>query len=146
MWFCCKDRRCKATISVRKDTNELVGETLPQHNHGNGLMMTKLKTIEKEVIEKYGAVNQLESFNMTFKNMAGKKPNVWSKLSLVKSQEADTRRSFLSNAVGKDLCDNTGRRQKTKDSKERIKWLIDHFSSTPDQEYILTMAHEIMKN
>ena len=96
-WFRCKDRKCKATISVRKTQTNW---SVPQHNHGNGLMMSKVKTIEKDVIEKYAAVNQLDSFNKTFKSMTGKKPNVVSMLSLVKSQEAE------SNAVGRDLCDN----------------------------------------
>jgi len=90
--------------------------------------------------------NQLESYNRTFNNLAGNKPNVWSMLSLVKSQEADTRRCFLSNAVGRDLTSNSGRRQASKDAKERIKWLIDHFRTTPEKEYILTMAHELMKS
>ena len=32
-WFRCKDRKCKATETTRKSTNELVGQSLPQHNH-----------------------------------------------------------------------------------------------------------------
>ena len=57
-------------------------------------------------------------------------------LSLVKSQEADTRRCFLSNAVVRDLTANNGRRQATKGAKEQIKWLIDHFRTMPEKEYI----------
>ena len=66
-WFRCKDRKCKATLTTRKGTNELVGH-------------------------------------------------------------------------------DSGRRQASKDAKERIKWLIDHFRTTPEKEYILTMAHELMKS
>ena len=55
-------------------------------------------------------------------------------------------KNHLSNAVGRDLTSNSGRRQASKDAKERIKWLIDHFRTTPEKEYILTMAHELMKS
>ena len=56
-WFRCKDRKCKATLTTRKSTNELVGQSLPQHNHGNGLMKAKVRAIESAVVDKYAAAS-----------------------------------------------------------------------------------------
>ena len=54
--------------------------------------------------------NHLESYNQTFNKLAGQNPNVWKVHELFRSQEADTRRRFLNNAVGLDKSTNTGRK------------------------------------
>ena len=100
-----------------------------------------------ETIKSGGAEtnNQLEAYNKKFNSLAGQKTNVWDILKLVKMQEADTRRGFLANAVGQDLHANTGRRMSSLDSKGRIKFLVDHFDTTPNKEYILMLAHDLQK-
>lgn len=55
--------------------------------------------------------NMLESYNRTWNGLAGSKPNVWGALELFVSQEAETRRKFLSNSVGQDM--RTKYRKKT---------------------------------
>ena len=45
----CSVRKCLATITTRKSTGNLVGDSLPEHNHGNKLLCTiaKEKRISK---------------------------------------------------------------------------------------------------
>ena len=46
------------TITTRRSTNKLVGQSLPQHNmHDNGLMKTKVMSIESGVVDKYAAAS-----------------------------------------------------------------------------------------
>ena len=49
--FRCSLRACNASLKTRVSDNALVGDTLPSHTHGNGL----LRRAEDSVIEKYSA-------------------------------------------------------------------------------------------
>ena len=89
--------------------------------------------------------NMLESYNRTLNSLVGAKTNVWDFLKLVISQEANTRRVFLSNSVGQDLRGNTGRKQAALDNIQRIKYLVTSFNTTPPQEYIQMIGHELQR-
>ena len=53
----CSNRTCSATLSTRKSTGNLVGETLPEHSHGNKLFRQIVKETEATVIQKYAEVH-----------------------------------------------------------------------------------------
>ena len=88
--------------------------------------------------------NHLES-NRTFNKLAGQNPNVWKVQELFRSQEADTGRRFLNNAVGLDKSTNTGRKQRSMDRRGRLKFIADSYATIPRKEYITMIAHELMK-
>ena len=52
----CSTRKCPATITTRKSTGNLVGEVLPDHNHGYSLLKMKAQETEKEVLAQYAEV------------------------------------------------------------------------------------------
>ena len=87
----------------------------------------------------------VEAFNRTWNSLAGLAPNVWRIQELFVKAEADARRSFMSNSVGQDMNTNSGRRQKSMDARQRIKFLAEHFRTTPPSEYLQMVAHEIQK-
>ena len=89
--------------------------------------------------------NMVEAFNRTWNSLAGLAPNVWRIQELFVKAEADARRSFMSNSVGQDMNTNSGRRQKSMDARQRIKFLAEHFRTTPPSEYLQMVAHEIQK-
>jgi len=45
------------------------------------------------------------------------------------NHDADARRAFLYNSVGQDMADNTGRKQRAKDPKQRVKLAVEAFAS-----------------
>ena len=89
--------------------------------------------------------NLLESFNRTFNKLAGTSPNVWKIHELFRSTEADTRRSFMSNALGKDKSTNSGRKQKFLDGLGRLKFVAESYDTIPNSDYIRMIAHELAK-
>ena len=50
--FRCSLRTCTASLKTRVSDNTLVGDTLPSHNYGNGLLRKVAKRTEDSVIEK----------------------------------------------------------------------------------------------
>ena len=42
-YWTCANRSCKARISTRKSTGNLVGQSIPLHDHGNQLLIKKAK-------------------------------------------------------------------------------------------------------
>ena len=42
-------------------------------------------------------------------------------------QDAETRRVYLSNTVGQDMTTNIGRKQRSLDARERLKFVVDAF-------------------
>ena len=70
----------------------------------------------------------LESFNRTWNSLAGSKPNVWGILEMFGSQEAETRRKFLANSVGQDMQTNTGKKQRSMNSRDRLMFLVQAFT------------------
>ena len=73
----------------------------------------------------------IESYNRTINSLVGAKTNVWDFLKLVKSQEANTQRVFLSNSVGQYIHGNTGRKQSALDNIQRIKFRVARASTPP---------------
>ena len=64
---------------------------------------------------------------------------------LFSKQDAEARRAYLSNAVGQDMATNTGRKQRSLDARERLKFVVDAFKSMPRADYISTFAHDSHK-
>ena len=63
--------------------------------------------------------NMLESRNRTLNSLVGHSPNVWH------IQDAEARRAYLSDAVGQDMTIITGRKQRSLDARERVKFVVD---------------------
>ena len=89
--------------------------------------------------------NMLESHNRTWNSLVGHSPNVWHIQELFIKQDAEARRAYLSNAVGQDMTTNTGRKQRSLDARERVKFVVDAFDSMPRADYISTLAHDRQK-
>ena len=87
--------------------------------------------------------NMLESHNRTWNSLAGRNPNVWHIQELFVKQDAEARRSYLSNAVGQDLHNNTGRKQRSLDARHRIKFVLDNFENMTISDYVSTIAHDL---
>ena len=82
----------------------------------------------------------------TWNSIVGHKSNVWSIQELFKKQEAEARRLFLSNATGHDMHANSGRKQKSLDSRQRIKFVVEAFETMPPSNYISTIAHDLQNH
>ncbi len=75
----CSNRKCDATLGTRKSSGNLVGDTLPSHQHGNQLMKKTAKKTESAVLLKYAGVQgatpstvlQEISYNMLSSNFPG---------------------------------------------------------------------------
>ena len=46
---------------------------------------------------------------------------------------------------GQDMTTNTGRKQRSLDARERLKFVVDAFDSMPRADYISTLAHDRQK-
>ena len=57
----CANRQCNATLKTRKSTENLVGETLPTHAHGNQLLKEQARNTENEVLAQYAAADAVPS-------------------------------------------------------------------------------------
>ena len=89
--------------------------------------------------------NMLESFNRTWNLLSGYSPNVWHIQDQFVKQDADARRAFLSNSVGQDMADNTGRKQRAKDAKQRVKLVVEAFATMPKTDYLKMLAHDLQR-
>ena len=89
--------------------------------------------------------NMLESFNRTWNLLSGYRPNVWHIQDQFVKQDADARRAFLSNSVGQDMADNTGRKQRAKDAKQRVKLVVEAFATMPKTDYLKMLAHDLQR-
>ena len=75
----CSNRKCKATLTTRKSTGNLVGGDLPDHTHGNQLLKMEASKTEKAVLAQYAGVHgakpatvlQEISHNMLSSNFPG---------------------------------------------------------------------------
>ena len=56
-------------------------------------------------------------------------PKAWKIYDSLKKVDAETHRILLSNAVGHDLCGNTGRKAGSLSRKLRIKCIMEQYSS-----------------
>ena len=50
-YWTCANRSCKGRISTRKSTGNLVGQSIPLHDHGNQLQIKKAKEHEVAVLD-----------------------------------------------------------------------------------------------
>jgi len=89
--------------------------------------------------------NMLESFNRTWNLLSGYSLNVWHIQDQFVKQDADARRAFLSNSVGQDMADNTGRKQRAKDAKQRVKLVVEAFATMPKTDYLKMLAHDLQR-
>ena len=85
--------------------------------------------------------NMLESFNRTWNLLSGYISNVWHIQDQFVKQDADARRAFLSNLVGQDMADNTGRKQRAKDAKQ----MVEAFATMPKTDYLKMLAHDLQR-
>ena len=90
--------------------------------------------------------NMIESNNRTWNSLVGQRPNVWHVQEMFIKQDAEARRAFLSNAVGQDQRTNTGRKQKSLDAIQRIKFVVEAFGTMSKSDYISTLAHDRQKS
>ena len=89
--------------------------------------------------------NMLESFNRTWNSLSGYSPNVFAIQEVFVKQDAEARRAYLLNAVGLDMATNSGRKQRSKDSRQRVKFVVEAFRIMPKADYIQTLAHDQQK-
>ena len=81
----------------------------------------------------------------TWNLLSGYRPNVWHIQDQFVKQDADARRAFLSNSVGQDMADNTGRKQRAKDAKQRVKLVVEAFATMPKTDYLKMLAHDLQR-
>ena len=60
-------------------------------------------------------------------------------------QDAEARMCYLSNTAGQDTHTNSGRKQRSLDFRQRIKFVIDSFESMPRSDYISTIADDLQR-
>ena len=101
-------------------------------NHHNSIMQDGIQTN-----------NYLESYNITLNSLAGKDSNVWIVQDLFVKQDADARRTFVSNSTGQDNSNNTGRRHKSLDNRARIKFILSGYDTMPKNDLITMLANYI---
>ena len=90
--------------------------------------------------------NSLECFNRVWNSQVGPHPNVWKVIDAFIKTEAESRRILLSNAIGQDLHQNTGRKERTMANHQRLKLLAEQFGVLPDKEYLQQVAHQLQKS
>ena len=52
-------------------------------------------------------------------------------------------KAFLSNSVGQDMDDNTGRKKRVKDAKKRFKLVVEAFATMLKTDYLKMLAHDL---
>ena len=87
--------------------------------------------------------NGLESWNRTWNQEMGMKPNMWKIIQGFVNQESETKRIIVSNAAGRDMNTNMGRKSLVKSHYERIANIVQQFNTLPIEEYLNLIAHEL---
>ena len=64
---------------------------------------------------------------------------------LFQKQESESRRILLSTSVGQDLTSNSGRKERSGSSRQRIKLIVEQFNTLPNLEYLQQIAHELQR-
>lgn len=85
--------------------------------------------------------NHLEAYNRKLNKLAGKSSNVWEIQDIFVKQEAEARRTFMSNRMGSDLCSNTGRKERSKDGRAAIKLILQGYDTVPKIDLLRMLAH-----
>ena len=73
----------------------------------------------------------------------GVSPNVFKVISGFIDQESETKRILVTQATGRDMSDNTGRKSMSKERKDRIKAVVQQYRTLPSKEYLTILAHEL---
>ena len=87
--------------------------------------------------------NGMESWNRTWNQEMGVKPNMWKVIKGFVKTESETKRILVTNAAGRDLNSNTGRKSLVKNQYERISNIVRQYVTLPSVEYINLIAHEL---
>ena len=87
--------------------------------------------------------NGLESWNRTWNQEMGTKPNMWKIVQGFVNQESETKRILVSNAAGRDMNTNTGRKSLVKNQYMRIRGIVQQYNTLPIEQYLNLMAHEL---
>ena len=66
--------------------------------------------------------------------------NVWDVQQTFVKQEANDRRTFMTNRMGGDLSANTGRKEKWTDGVAAMKSILEGYETLPKQELITMLA------
>ena len=90
--------------------------------------------------------NGLESWNRTWNQEMGTKPNMWKIIQGFLNQESETKRILVSNAAGRDMNTNMGRKSLVKSHCERIAIIVLQYNTLPREEYLNLIAHELSLN
>ena len=91
-------------------------------------------------------VNCFSRWNSLKVSQVGPHPNVWKEIDAFIKTESESRRILLSNAIGQDLHQNTGRKERTMANHQRLKLLAEQFGVLPDKEYLQQVAHQLQKS
>ena len=87
--------------------------------------------------------NCLESWSRTWNGLMGVSPNVFKVISGFIDQESETKRILVTQATGRDMSDNTGRKSMSKECKDRIKAVVQQYRTLPSKEYLTILVHEL---
>ena len=81
--------------------------------------------------------NSVKSFNRTWNMLVGSNPNIWKGVNYFKNRSQ--------NSVGHDLTSNSGRKERSASSRQRINLIVEQFNTHPNLEYLLQIAHELQR-
>ena len=88
------------------------------------------------------ANNGLESWNRTWNQEMGTKPKTWKIVQGFVNQESETKRILVSNAAGRDMNTNTGRKSLVKNQFVRIGGIVQQYNTLPIEQYLNLIPHE----
>ena len=76
----------------------------------------------------------------------GYKITYWGNLQGFVNQESETKRILVSNAAGRDMNTNTGRKSLVKNQYVRIGGIIHQYNTLPIKQYVNLIAHDLSLN
>ena len=77
----------------------------------------------------------------TFK--AGVNPSLWKMIEVFIKFESEMKRTLCSNALGRDLTTNTGRKSLCDANLQQLRCLTNRYKNMPEKEYIALVAHTL---
>ncbi len=69
------------------------------------------------------------------------RPNLWNVIVTFTKFEAETKRMMFSNAQGRDLTNNTGRKSQVEAKVRSLQALTKSYYNLPANDYLTLMAH-----
>ena len=82
------------------------------------------------------ANNGLESWNRTWNQEMGTNPNMWKIVQGFVNQESENKRILVSNAAGRDMNTNTGRKSLVKKQYVRIGGIVQQYNTLAIEQYL----------